>query len=150
MTLQIIRATLEHLDSAVPLFDGYRQFYKQASDLAACHAYLHERLENQQSVVFLAFQAEQALGFMQLYPTFSSISLQPAWILNDLFVAPAGRRQGIGAALLEQARAFGADSGARSLALQTAVDNLAAQALYEKLGWRRETDFYSYNLRVRP
>lgn len=141
-----IRADLEHLDRLAPLFDAYRVFYEQPSDLAAARAYLWERLRNLESVIFLALDRDQALGFTQLYPSFSSVSLERVWILYDLYVVPEARRQGIGRALMERARTFARESGAKALLLETAVDNLAAQALYESLGYVRDTGFYHYEL----
>lgn len=147
---QIIRAGLEHLDLLVPLFDAYRQFYQQPSDPSRARSFLKARLEQQQSVVLLALDSGQALGFTQLYPTFSSVSLEPMWILNDLFVAPQGRKQGVGEALMQAALEFAGASGAKGMQLETAVDNYPAQRLYERLGWTRETGFYTYWIRTRP
>lgn len=144
--IALIRADLEHLDRLAPLFDAYRVFYEQPSDPAAARAYLWERLRNLESVIFLALERDQALGFTQLYPSFSSVSLEPVWIVYDLYVVPQARRQGVGRALMERARTFARESGAKALLLETAVDNLAAQALYESLGYVRDTGFYHYEL----
>lgn len=145
--MRVMRAGLEHLDVLVPLFDGYRQFYQQPSNLEGAREFLSERLERGESVIFLALSdSAEGLGFTQLYPSFSSVSMRRLWILNDLFVAPMARKLGVGQALMERARAFALESGAKGLTLQTAVDNLPAQSLYESLGWRRETEFYTYNL----
>lgn len=136
-------ATLHDLDSLVPLFDAYRRFYGQAPDLAGARRFLFERLEREESVVFLAFDGERAVGFTQLYPQFSSVGMDRNWLLNDLYVDESARKGGVGFQLLEAARAFGRESGARWLVLETGVDNYAAQALYEKAGWTRvEEVFY--------
>jgi GNAT superfamily N-acetyltransferase len=146
MTRSIIRATIEHLDLVAPLFDGYRQFYKQPSNLDGAHQFIKDRLIRHESVIFLALLDEAAVGFTQLYPSFSSTSMQRLWILNDLFVAPAGRRSGVGEALIERARQFAVESGAKGLMLETAVTNTTAQRLYERLGWVRDTEYCVYNL----
>lgn len=149
MTHSIIRASIEHLDLAAPLFDGYRQFYKQPSNLDGARQFIKDRLIRHESVIFLALLDEHnAVGFTQLYPSFSSTSMKRLWILNDLFVAPEGRRQGIGEALLERARQFAAEDGAKGLMLETAVTNTTAQKLYERLGWKRDTEYYVYNLTI--
>jgi ribosomal protein S18 acetylase RimI-like enzyme len=88
----------------------------------------------------------KAAGFTQLYPSFSSASAARIFILNDLFVVPAFRRMGAGAALLTAARAVGEAAGAVRLTLSTEVTNESAQALYEACGWTRQTDFHVYNL----
>ena len=87
-----------------------------------------------------------AAGFTQLYPSFSSISMSPLWILNDLYVAPEFRRLGVGAALLARARAFAEGTGATGMVLQTAITNKAAQALYESLDWKQDELYYTYEL----
>ena len=142
----IIRAREEHLDDLARLFDAYRQFYEQPPDLKGARAYLGEMLANGDSVIFLALQGGQGVGFTQLYPSFTSLRMGPVWILYDLYVAPEARRQGIGRALMERARRFGIETGAVSLELSTAIDNEPAQALYESLGWVRDTEFHFYEL----
>ncbi|MFN2384018.1 MAG: N-acetyltransferase family protein [Gemmatimonadota bacterium] len=147
-TFEIIRATADDLDLLVPLFDGYRQFYHQPTDHAAARVFLAARLARDESVIFLARRGDQGLGFIQLYPSFSSVSLQRLWILNDLFVAPDGRRQGVAEALLERARAFAVETESKGLVLETMPDNAAARQLYEKLGWRRIEPDCRYHLYI--
>ena len=149
--LQVIRAGGEQLDALAPLFDGYRQFYQQESDLEGARGFLKARLEKGESVIFLALDAAEgkALGFTQLYPMFSSVSMEPMWILNDLFVTPPGRKRGVGEALMQAAFEFARASGAKGMQLETAVDNHPAQRLYERLGWTRETNFYTYWIRTK-
>jgi ribosomal protein S18 acetylase RimI-like enzyme len=147
---RILTADAAHLDLVAPLFDAYRQFYHQPPDLPAARAYLAERLEQGESVIFLALLDTTTgpipAGFTQLYPSFSSISLRPVWILYDLFVAPTARRRGVGRALLLHARAHAAGSGASEMTLQTAVTNTPAQALYIALGWMRDDEYLTFNL----
>jgi GNAT superfamily N-acetyltransferase len=150
-TIEVVRATIDDLPQIVPLFDAYRQFYKAPSDLEGARRFIQAHFEQQTSVIFLAFGtneqgARQAWGFTQLYPSFSSVSMKRLWILNDLFVAPEARRAGVGRALLERARQFAEETHAKGLTLQTAIDNYTAQAVYEAMGWQRETEFYAYDL----
>ncbi len=142
----LIRLTPEHLDAATKLFDEYRIFYNQESDLARARTFLRERMERDESVLFLSMDGETALGFTQLYPLFSSVSIESLWLLNDLYVATEARKRGVGAALLEHARQFARETGAVGLELSTARDNFPAQRLYEKLGWKRDENFYNYSL----
>ena len=146
------RAALADLDAVAPLFDAYRQFYGQRSDLAAARAFLEERLRREESVIFLAVDDEapgnEALGFTQLYPSFSSVSVRRLWILNDLFVRSGGRRGGVGRRLLERAREWAIETDAKGLMLATAVSNAAARALYESCGWGRDEEFEHYVLLV--
>jgi|SRR5579859_4835294 len=150
-TTTIVRATIEDVPLIAPLFDGYRQFYKQPPDLEGAQHFLSARLQENSSVIFLALRTnekgeQQACGFTQLYPSFSSVSLKPLWILNDLFVTPEARHMGVGRALLERARTFATETQAKGLTLSTAIDNYTAQALYETLGWKRDDEFYAYHL----
>jgi len=146
------RAAVADLDAVAPLFDAYRQFYGQRSDLAAARAFLGERLRRDESVIFFADAdggpGSEALGFTQLYPSFSSVSLRRLWILNDLFVRPGIRRGGVGRRLLERAREWAIETDAKGLTLATAVGNAAAKALYESCGWRRDDEFEHYVLLV--
>jgi len=142
------RAGLGDVDDLAPLFDLYRQFYGQASDLAAARAFLSERLRRDESVIFIASADDVALGFTQLYPSFSSVSVRRLWILNDLFVSPAARRGGVGRRLLERAREWAVETGAKGLTLTTALTNSAARSLYESCGWRLDEEFAHYQLLV--
>jgi GNAT superfamily N-acetyltransferase len=148
-SVQVTRATVDDIETVAPLFDAYRQFYQQPGDLDGARAFLTERLERGESVIFLArLDDGTPAGFTQLYPIFSSTSMQRAWLLNDLFVAPTARRAGVGRALLERAHVFARETNSKELMLQTAVDNIPAQRLYESLDWQRDNDFYVYTLAV--
>lgn len=141
------QATVDDLDRLAPLFDAYRMFYGRPSDLRLARAFLLERFLHQQSVVFLATDAQgTALGFTQLYPSFSSVSAARIFVLNDLFVRPEARGMGAGGKLLEAAADYGRAVGAVRLSLSTAIDNETAQALYQAKGWARDTAFFHYDL----
>lgn len=143
---RITRATPDDLQVLVPLFDAYRVFYGRPSDPATAQAFLHERFERDESVIFLAREGGVALGFTQLYPCFSSVSARRLWILNDLYVEARARRSGVARALMGAAHAYARDTGAARVTLCTAGDNTPAQALYESLGYRRDTKMLAYAL----
>lgn len=146
-SIRVARAAGKDLSDLVPLFDGYRQFYGQRSDPAAAREFLGERIERDESVIYVAYtEPREAAGFTQLYPSFSSVSLKPLWILNDLYVRQDFRRGGVGRALLERARQHAVDTGAKGLVLSTAVTNKQAQTLYESCGWKRDDEFLHYHL----
>jgi GNAT superfamily N-acetyltransferase len=142
--MEIIRVQQQHLDSAAILFDAYRQYYGQKTDLVAAKNFLSERLLLDESVIFLALEGNKPLGFTQLYPMFSSISMERQWVLNDLFVNQNARNLGIGKQILEKAQDFIKQIGHKGLLLETTPDNEKAQKLYEKLGWKREENYYFY------
>ncbi|MFT5231125.1 MAG: GNAT superfamily N-acetyltransferase [Candidatus Azotimanducaceae bacterium] len=142
--MKVIKATASHLEQLAPLFDEYRQFYKKPSDLEGAEAFLKARFDKQESTIFIALDTEnKALGFTQLYPNFSSVSMKRDYLLNDLFVAEKARGQGVGKALLLKAQAFGNTQNSKGIMLETAFDN-PAQHLYEKLGWKKDTEVFHY------
>jgi ribosomal protein S18 acetylase RimI-like enzyme len=136
------------VDAVAPLFDAYRQFYRQPSDPGLARTFLAERLEREESVVFLAERDGRAVGFVQLYPLFTSTADRPRrlWLLNDLFVAPEARGGGVGRALMDRARRLAEETGAAGLELATARTNAVAQRLYESLGYRVDDQFLRYEL----
>ncbi len=144
--MDILEASSEHLDVLVPLFDSYRVFYRRPSDLAGARQFLADRIARRESVIYLAVAEGEPAGFVQLYPSFSSASMQRLWILNDLYVASGARRRGVAQALLARARRLAEETGAKGLTLSTGVDNAAAQRLYEKEGWIRDREFCVYTL----
>ena len=141
--MTIKKATISDLEHIVPLFDAYRVFYKQPSNQESARNFLKERFTNKENVIFIALENGEPAGFTQLYTTFSSVSLQPTYILNDLYVSPKYRKNGVGEALLNQAKLHCQEIGYKGLALETAVDN-PAQKLYERLDWKNETDYIHY------
>lgn len=145
--MEILKATIEDINEISELFNLYRIFYQQPSDLESCRKFIEERMQNQESEIFIARMDGQTVGFTQLYPIFSSVALSKAWLLNDIFVPDQYRKQGIGSALLEEAKKFAKLSGAGWLILQTADDNYTAQIVYEKRGWKRMEDLF-YNLQI--
>ena len=140
--LQVQQATLADLDDLATLFDRYRQYQGEASDLAAGRAFLQARFEHGQSVVFLARLGSQAVGFAQLYPSFSSTALARVYILNDLYVAEEGRRRGVASALLAAIEAYALQFSACRLSLNVKQANTEAQQLYAARGWVRDGEFF--------
>ncbi|HAP39413.1 MAG TPA: GNAT family N-acetyltransferase [Nitrospira sp.] len=146
MAHTIRQATVDDVEPLVPLFDAYRQFYGRTSDVAAARTFLLARFANRESTLFIAHQGEMAIGFAQLYPSFSSVSLARIFILNDLFVQEQARRTGVASSLLSAAATFAVSLGAVRLSLSTALTNDAAQALYRSAGWNRDQQFSVYHL----
>jgi GNAT superfamily N-acetyltransferase len=140
--MTIRRAKKKDIDDLSVLFDKYRIFYKQRSDVDNARSFLKKRMKRKESVIFVAEERDELIGFTQLFPIFSSVNMKRTWLLNDLYVNE--RSRGIGAAtkLLEAAKKFGAETDSKWLLLQTAADNFTAQKAYEKNGWVRETDFF--------
>jgi ribosomal protein S18 acetylase RimI-like enzyme len=146
--MEIYKATSEDIEGVSNLFNLYRIFYQQTSDLEGAKTYIKNRLESKDSVIIVVKEKQEYVGFTQLYPTFSSISMKRAWILNDLYVDEEARKQGIGEMLLHKAKDFAFETGAKSISLETAPDNYAAQRLYEKNGYIRDSQFFHYELNL--
>ena len=145
-TIAVKVAALEELDQLVPLFDAYRRFYRKPGDLEGARHFLQARMQRGESVVLLALEGSRALGFTQLYPSFSSAAMARIFILNDLFVSPGARRRGVGADLLDAAARYARGDGAVRIMLSTEVTNAVAQSLYEKSGWKKDVNFLVYQL----
>ena len=145
--MKIIQAQIKHLDDLASLFDSYRMFYRQDSNLEKAKSFLKERITNKESTIFIAYSNHDAIGFTQLYPLFSSASMQPMYVLNDLFVDSNYRNKGVGNVLIQAAKNLCTKNNNKGLAIQTAYNN-PAQHLYERLGFKKDTDlqfFWSVN-----
>lgn len=149
ITIKQLGLTDAHL--VVGLFNQYRIFYKQFSDIGMAKAFIDERLQHNESVIFVAFDDDnqQPVGFTQLYPKYSSVRLSKNWILNDLYVAEDYRKQGIGEKLIKTAMDFAKTNGSTFVQLETAIDNFTAQHLYESIGFVKQgndEDFFLYKI----
>ncbi|MGB4075488.1 N-acetyltransferase family protein [Pseudomonas sp.] len=142
--------TAADLDELAELFAAYLSFYEVPKPLAQVRDFLTARLSGGDSTIFIARDEHGvALGFVQLYPLFASLMLQPSWLLSDLYVSEQARRLGVGEALMNAARAHAEANGACGLQLETAKSNLPGQALYERLGYVRDEVFYTYWLALK-
>jgi ribosomal protein S18 acetylase RimI-like enzyme len=149
MNVNIKTAKLADLTEVAKLFDAYRVFYKQDSDMGKASDFIKERMENSESVIFCAVdESGQYLGFTQLYPIFSSVSVQRTWLLNDLYVDAKARGLGVGTKLLNQAKDYTKQTGAKGVALETEMTNVNAQKLYEHLDYEKDDEHFHYFLRV--
>lgn len=137
--------TAGDIRAVAPLFDAYRVFYGGASDPAAAYEFLHDRWRLRDSVLFIAFEAGAPLGFVQLYPIFSSVDMRRLWLLNDIFVDARARKAGIGRALMRRAEQHARETGSSGLTLSTALDNTQAKALYESEQYELDSIFCVYN-----
>lgn len=144
--MTIKKASIEDLDSAALLFDLYRQFYKQTSDPESAGKFLGERLNNNDSVIFLAMDehTNKGMGFIQLFPLFSSLAMKRLWLLNDLYVHEDYRKMGVGEALMKKAEELAFETGAKGIFLQTHNTNLQAQNLYYKSGYNLDKEFFTF------
>ena len=146
MNATIRLAEARDLDQLAELFDQYRQFYECPPDLGAAKNWLAENLERGRSTLFAADNGSQLLGFTQLYPALCSVDLVDYFVLYDLYVIEAARRQGIARALMNAASDWAKVQGAARLDLETARDNAPGQALYRDLGYELDEVFLKFSL----
>ena len=147
-TLIIRQAVLSDLEALVLLFDDYRKFYARASDIRAAREFLLARFNHGESVLFIAHEDDIPIGFTQLYPSFSSVSLARIFVLNDLFVSEHARRKGVASKLIFAAVELAQTLGAVRVSLSTATTNETAQALYQSVGWKRDEQFFVYHYAI--
>ncbi|MBM3590811.1 MAG: GNAT family N-acetyltransferase [Alphaproteobacteria bacterium] len=149
-TIKISSDNLELLDEASFLFNEYRKFYNQKSDIKKSTSFLRDRINNNESEIFLCFDEQnQAIGFMQLYKSFSSVGLRKIYILNDLYVDEKHRGKGVGRFLIDEANKFAAKNQITKITLTTAKTNKVAQNLYETEGYVRDNEYFVYNLEIK-
>ncbi len=142
--MNIIQATTAELDKAAKLFDDYRVFYDQEPDFEGAKRFLNERMAGNESVIYLALdEANEPMGFVQLYPSFTSVGMKKLWVLNDLYVDILHRKKGVAEALIERAKELSCKTGAAGLVLETQNENHPAQKLYFKTGWIKD-NMHSY------
>jgi GNAT superfamily N-acetyltransferase len=141
-------ANEDDLGAVAALFDAYRQFYGREPDLNGATGFIAERMARGESVIIVAEDGSEVIGFAQLYPSFTSVGMDRIMILNDLFVAPGARGTGAGRALLDAAADWARRVGAVRLTLTTQKSNARAQSVYEANGWAQDTEFLTYNLRL--
>ena len=147
-THKIRKAEIRDIDSLAQLFDEYRVFYEKQSDLPAAKTFLLERIKNNDSEIFIAFNAEnKTMGFVQLYPLFSSTRMKRLWLLNDLYVQPLYRGQHVSVALIEKAKEVSRSSNAAGLMLETAKSNIIGNNLYPSTDFvlDEEHNYYSWS-----
>ncbi|MGB0657766.1 MAG: GNAT family N-acetyltransferase [Gammaproteobacteria bacterium] len=145
---RIIKAESRHLDELGRLFNLYRVFYEEADDLEKASKYISARFNEGDSMIFVAENDDGLSGFVQLYPSFCSVSAVPILILYDLFVDHSHRSKGLGRSLMNAARDFASENGYKRLELATAKDNYIGQSLYESLGYEIDREFLHYSLEI--
>ena len=147
-TVTVRLAETQDLDQLADLFDQYRQFYEYPSDLSAAKNWIAANLERGRSTIFAADDGAQLLGFTQLYPALCSVDLVNYFVLYDLYVIKAARRQGIARALMNAASEWAKTQGGARLDLETARDNAPGQALYRDLGYELDEVFLKFSLNL--
>tara|TARA_B100001996_G_scaffold55018_1_gene39022 strand:- start:649 stop:1095 length:447 start_codon:yes stop_codon:yes gene_type:complete len=148
MSIVITRATKEHYKDVGALFDLYRQFYKYRTNIKASTKYIKDRINQNESFIFICFYKKEPAGFVQLYETFDSLNINKKLILYDLYVDKKYRKNGIGRKLMDQAKKLAKFKKIQNIELSTAKNNKKAQSLYESLDYKRDKEYYNYFLEL--
>ena len=146
--IKLTKDNLDLLDAVAVIFNQYRIFYGKNSDLDAAKKFLHERITNKESQIFIAKDNKKIVGFMQLYQGFSSVGLRKICILNDLYIDENYRKICIGKSLIREAKNSALRKNITKITLTTAKINKQAQKLYESEGYKKEEEFFVYNLEL--
>jgi len=146
--LNIIEATIRDVDPLAVMFDHYRQFYRQPSDIAGAEKFISERLKLKDSVIYVAKNKNDYAGFVQCYPLFSSVGMKKLWLLNDLFVKSEFRNKGISKQLISRCKQLAKDTGAKGLMLETEKSNAVGNKLYPQEGFvlNESSNFYEWEI----
>ncbi len=144
--MRIINANLDHLDQLTPMFIRYRELYGAMPQAEASREYLTERLNKNEAVILLAFEQDTLLGFCLVYPSFSSVSLRPTWIINDLYVSEEARGQHIARKLLQEISQQAHGNQAVRLRVSINANNEIAKRLYESADFLEDKHFRNYIL----
>jgi GNAT superfamily N-acetyltransferase len=145
----IRKAKIDDLKQLAVLFDQYRIFYGKVSDINAAEIFLEERINKNESEIFVDETDGKILtGFVQLYPIYSSTRMKKLWLLNDLFVLPNYRGKGISTDLIEETKTLARNTNAVGLILETAKSNSIGNSLYLKTGFGidDEHNYYSWDV----
>ena len=133
--MEIIEASLSNVEELSVMFDQYRQFYRQESNMNGARRFLAERIVKNESVIFISKDLDLATGFVQCYPIFTSVGMQRLWLLNDLFVKEDYRGQGISKLLINRCKQLVKETGAKGLMLETEKSNVIGNRLYPQEGF---------------
>ena len=135
---------IDDISELVPLFDAYRQFYQQSSDLNSAESFIVDRLQRNEATIYGYFIGHQLVGFTLLYPMFSSVRMKPFYLLNDLYVLPEHRNEHIGSALLKYCQVKAKEDQQAGIMLETDKSNQVGNHLYPSIGfeYNESSNFY--------
>ena len=134
------------IDQVAVLLEEFRLLYGAPPDLEKTLQYLKDRFENEQSKIFIALDGNEYLGFCQMYPTFSSISLKKLYILKELYVVKSHRKKGVAKELIQHAEKSAKRFNTIGLIIETRITNQSALKFYDSVGYLKEGEHIYYYL----
>lgn len=87
------------------------------------------------TLVFLAYQGEEAVGLAICFLGFSTFAARPLVNIHDYYVRAEHRGMGIGRRLMEAIERHARELGCCKLTLEVQENNRRARALYEAAGF---------------
>lgn len=146
--MQIVKSTEAHLDQLVDVFEEYREFCGFERSKNETKDFLKKLIRNEESIIFVAVDSEtdSIMGFVNLFPSYSSLALQRLWILNDLGVSSNFRGRGVSKALIHMVQEFAKETNAIRIELKTGLTNTTAQSLYRRMNFTVDSDNVYYRV----
>lgn len=144
------KVTIQDLPQLSELFDQYRIFYNKESDIPAAENFLKDRIEKADSEIFVAESEGDLVGFVQLYPLFSSTRMKRYWLLNDLFVNENYRGKGFSKELIDETKELAKSTQSSGILLETGKSNDVGNKLYPSCGFEiyDEVNFYEWTNKI--
>ena len=147
MTFRIEPATERDLPIILRLVKSLAEYEHLAHAVVATEATLRESLFVRRAAeVVIGYAGDEPAGFAVFFQTFSTFLGIPGMYLEDLFVDPKFRRQGLGEALLARLARIAVERGCGRLEWSVLRWNELAIGFYEKLGARPLDDWVTYRL----
>ena len=146
--MHIVKCTEAHLESLVDIFEEYRQFCGFDRSQKKTKVFLKKLILNEESTIFIAIDSEKdsVMGFVNLYPSYSSLALRRLWILNDLGVSSSYRGKGVSKALIQKVQEFAKETNAIRIELKTELKNTIARSLYQSMNFTVDEDNAYYRV----
>jgi GNAT superfamily N-acetyltransferase len=146
--VEIRPALVEEIEELLPLMRAYCRFYETVPDDDGIRTMLRTLITDPgQGAVFVARDSERAVGVATMDWKWSSLKAARIGFLEDLFVDPDARGQGIADALIGICADRCRELDMPALQWETAPDNLRAQEVYNRTGAGTET-LIEYDLRL--
>ena len=146
--MEIDVVTEADLSDLLPLMRGYCDFYMVDpgdEDLLSLARVLLDDPDHEGFQLIARDGDGNPIGFATVYWSRSTLAAARTAVMNDLFVHPDARGSGLAEALIEECRVRAGRGDAVSMGWRTAMDNLPAQRVYDRIGARR-SEWLNYSL----
>jgi GNAT superfamily N-acetyltransferase len=137
------------LGRLLPLIAAYQRFYEvEKIDQGRNRAFFSRFIAPSEDGLLLgAWRGGKLVGYACLYWSFTSLVPAETVLMNDLYVDPSARGEGVGRALIEASADVTRERDAHHLEWMTAPDNEAAQRLYDSTDAER-SEWIEYELPI--